>query len=77
MTPQERYRQDLCREDFSPDPAQLEAVRHAQHLFDDLLATAPSAKVSALSPWAFRRGGASAKLTPAEGDLFLGQRRAR
>ena len=38
MTPLERYQADLLREDFYTDPAQENAVRHTQRLFDDLLA---------------------------------------
>ena len=72
MTPQERYQQDLCREDFSPDRTQRAAIRQVQRLFDGLLASTPSAKVSARSPWAFRRGGASAKITPLKGIYFWG-----
>jgi len=37
MTPRERYQSDLQREDFVADPAQREAVRHTQSLFDMLL----------------------------------------
>ena len=72
MTPQERYQQDLRREDFSPDPAQRVAIRQAQRLFDGLLASMPSAKGTARSPWTFRRGGASAKITPLKGIYFWG-----
>ncbi len=38
MTPQERYRADLLREDFSADPAQLAAVGYTQALYEALLA---------------------------------------
>jgi len=72
MTPQERYQQDLGREDFSPDPTQRVAIRQAQRLFDGLLASTPGAKGSARSPWAFRRGGARAKITPLKGIYFWG-----
>jgi len=72
MTPQERYQRDLRREDFSPDPAQRVAIRQAQRLFDGLLASTPSAKGSARSLWTFRRGGASAKITPLKGIYFWG-----
>jgi len=37
MTPLERYQADLLREVFYTDPAQENAVRHTQRLFDDLL----------------------------------------
>jgi len=38
MTPLERYKKDLERDDFSYDPAQEMAVKHLQRLFDDLTA---------------------------------------
>jgi len=44
MTPLERYKQDLQRDDFSYDPSQEMAVGHLQRLYDDLVAaeTIPS-----------------------------------
>ncbi|WP_409525269.1 cell division protein ZapE [Nitrincola sp. MINF-07-Sa-05] len=39
MTPLERYRKDLERDDFSYDPTQEEAVKHLQRLYDELVAT--------------------------------------
>ena len=38
MTPLERYRKDLERDDFSYDPTQEMAVGHLQRLYDDLVA---------------------------------------
>lgn len=38
MTPLERYKQDLLRDDFSYDPAQENAIGHLQRLYDDLIA---------------------------------------
>ena len=38
MTPIERYREDLKRDDFQYDASQEEAVKHLQRLYDDLLA---------------------------------------
>lgn len=38
MTPLARYQADLKRPDFVHDPAQANAVRHLQRLFDDLVA---------------------------------------
>ncbi len=38
MTPLERYQADLKRPDFFHDPAQENAVRHLQRLYDDLVA---------------------------------------
>jgi len=42
MTPLERYKQDLSRDDFSYDAAQEMAVNHLQRLYEDL--TAPPVK---------------------------------
>ncbi len=39
MTPIERYQADLKRPDFMHDPAQEQAVRHLQRLFDELVAS--------------------------------------
>jgi cell division protein ZapE len=38
MTPLERYKQDLKRDDFSYDPTQEMAVGHLQRLYDELVA---------------------------------------
>jgi cell division protein ZapE len=38
MTPLERYKKDLERDDFSYDPAQEMAVKNLQRLYDDLIA---------------------------------------
>jgi cell division protein ZapE len=38
MTPLERYKQDLLRDDFAYDPAQEVAIGHLQRLYDDLIA---------------------------------------
>jgi cell division protein ZapE len=38
LTPLERYRQDLQRDDFHHDAAQEQAVEHLQRLYDDLIA---------------------------------------
>lgn len=46
LTPIERYRNDLTRDGFQYDPAQENAVKHLQRLFDELVAapaTAPKA----------------------------------
>lgn len=45
MTPLERYQEDLKREDFFHDPAQENAVRHLQRLYDDLLVEPPKKKL--------------------------------
>ena len=44
MTPLERYKQDLERDDFSYDPAQEMAVKHLQRLYDDLVRYQPPKK---------------------------------
>ncbi len=41
MTPLERYKKDLERDDFSFDPAQEMAVKHLQRLYDELVAYTP------------------------------------
>ncbi len=43
MTPLERYRADLKRDDFSYDAAQEEAVQHLQRLYEALLQAPPEA----------------------------------
>lgn len=45
MTPLERYKQDLQRDDFSYDPAEEMAVEHLQRLYDDLVAHKEEPKV--------------------------------
>ncbi len=42
LTPLERYREDLKRDDFSPDPAQQQAVEHLQDLYLRLVAAQDS-----------------------------------
>lgn len=44
MTPLERYKKDLERDDFSYDPSQEMAVKHLQRLYDDLVAYQPPKK---------------------------------
>ncbi|MCC5903244.1 MAG: AFG1 family ATPase [Halomonas sp.] len=39
LTPMERYRNDLSRDDFQYDPAQEAAVKHLQRLYDELVAS--------------------------------------
>lgn len=52
MTPSEQYQQELRRTDFLPDPAQAEAVRHTQRLYEDLLAPPARGWLSArLGKW--------------------------
>lgn len=49
LTPMERYRDDLKRDDFQYDPAQEVAVTHLQRLYDELVAapvTAPKAMLA-------------------------------
>ncbi len=42
MTPEVNYQQDLSRKGFSHDPAQAEAVKHLQTLYETLLQTSDS-----------------------------------
>ncbi|WP_434928148.1 cell division protein ZapE [Shewanella sp. HL-SH5] len=39
LTPWQHYQQDLTRENFSHDPAQEQAVRSLQRVFDEIIAT--------------------------------------
>lgn len=39
MTPLERYKKDLQRDDFTYDPTQEMAVKHLQRLYDELIAS--------------------------------------
>jgi cell division protein ZapE len=48
MTPLERYQADLKRPDFFHDPAQENAVRHLQRLYDDLVAAEHQIKLVGL-----------------------------
>ena len=48
MTPLERYQADLKRPDFFHDPAQENAVRHLQRLYDDLVAAEHQIKLAGL-----------------------------
>ncbi|WP_433923901.1 cell division protein ZapE [Vreelandella sp. 21] len=43
LTPFARYQEDLKRDDFQYDPAQEQAVKHLQRLYDELLAIPASA----------------------------------
>ncbi|SDU22725.1 cell division protein ZapE [Halopseudomonas salegens] len=48
MTPIERYQADLKRPDFMHDPAQEQAVKHLQRLFDELVASEQQRGVTGL-----------------------------
>ena len=48
-TPWLAYQRDLERDDFHHDPAQEEAVRHLQRLYDDLLAVKPARGIKKIS----------------------------
>lgn len=53
MTPLERYKQDLQREDFSYDEAQENAVKHLDHLYHELVLRyemRPRSWISLLNP---------------------------
>ncbi len=49
MTPLERYQADLKRPDFFHDPAQENAVRHLQRLYDDILKAGPPRSAGMIS----------------------------
>ena len=61
MTPLERYRKDLEREDFSYDSTQEMAVGHLQRLYDELVAAERAPK-----PGLMQRLGGRIKRTPQE-----------
>lgn len=69
MTPIQRYRKDLEREDFSYDKAQEQAVEHLDHLYHELVLRyemRPKSWISRLSP------KASKSSAPAKGLYFWG-----
>ncbi len=68
MNPTERYQNDLQQEEFSHDPAQEEAVRHIQRLYDDLLKPIPQAETGLLSRWLKK----PSKTAPVTGLYFWG-----
>ncbi|UTV29203.1 cell division protein ZapE [Photobacterium atrarenae] len=71
MTPQQKYQQDLQREDFIADPAQAMAVRHLDDLFHRMQAPKPEpGKPSLLSRWLKRPAPQVA--TPVKGLYFWG-----
>ncbi len=54
MTPIQRYRQDLDREDFHYDASQEMAVKHLQRLYDDLLERRNRPKPKLIKRWGQR-----------------------
>ena len=66
ITPQERYQRDLKRNDFMPDPAQLEAVKQLQNLYNQLIATESPSLLQRLNPFA------SKHKAPVQGLYFWG-----
>lgn len=70
MTPLERYKQDLQRDDFAYDPTQEMAVGHLQRLYDDLVAAenAPQPGFMQRLTGKFR----GAKPEPVQGLYFWG-----
>lgn len=73
MTPLERYKKDLQRDDFSYDPSQETAVKHLQRLFDDLIAqeNQPQPKASVLGKFTSRFRKAESP-EPVKGLYFWG-----
>ncbi|MDN3653532.1 cell division protein ZapE [Thalassotalea ponticola] len=72
LTPWQKYQQDLQADDFTHDPAQQNAVRHLQRLYDDLLPQpiAVSGFKKVLSKWV--RTLASPQPKPLKGLYFWG-----
>lgn len=71
-TPLERYQADLKRSDFQYDPAQEQAVKHLQRLYDELLATpttVPKAVVASKGIKAKMAGLLGKKHAPAKPPL--------
>ena len=70
MTPLERYKKDLLRDDFSYDPAQEIAIGHLQRLYDDLIAAEKVQPQSLMQ----RLGGRFKKqeVVPVKGLYFWG-----
>lgn len=71
MTPLERYRKDLERDDFSYDAAQEMAVKHLQRLYDDLVA-AHQAEQNASAISRMLKGLSGKKPLPQKGIYFWG-----
>ena len=70
MTPWEKYQQDLTRDDFKHDPAQENAVRELQRLYEDLLSQ-PTSQGGFASKIKSLFGGKPAT-TPVQGIYFYG-----
>ena len=70
MTPWEKYQQDLTRDDFKHDPAQENAVRELQRLYEDLLSK-PASQGGFASKIKSLFGGKPAT-TPVQGIYFYG-----
>jgi len=71
MTPLERYKRDLERDDFSYDPAQEMAIKHLQRLYDDLTAVPAEPKEGLVKRFSskFRK---SKPVEPCQGLYFWG-----
>src|SRR5690554_3779612 len=66
MTPLERYQADLKRPDFFHDPAQENAVKHLQRLYDDILRAGPPRSVGLFGRFRAKRS------LPVKGLYFWG-----
>ncbi|UXI02796.1 cell division protein ZapE [Photobacterium sp. TY1-4] len=71
MTPQQKYQQDLQREEFIADPAQAMAVQHLEDLFHRMQAPKPEPARSSLFSRLLKRQGPSA-VVPVKGLYFWG-----
>ncbi|MFP8967110.1 cell division protein ZapE [Pokkaliibacter sp. CJK22405] len=69
MTPLERYKQDLQREDFQYDAAQEMAVKHLQRVFDELIAHKETSSGGLLKRLF---GGGATNKEPVKGLYFWG-----
>ncbi|TCK03024.1 cell division protein ZapE [Marinobacterium mangrovicola] len=70
MTPLERYKQDLQRDDFAYDPTQEMAVGHLQRLYDDLVAAENAPQPGLMQRLSGKLRGA--KVEPVQGLYFWG-----
>ena len=69
MTPWQRYQDDLKRDDFQPDPAQEQAVRMLQAVYEALVAREQSTGNAGWGRWLPKKRAA---LTPVQGLYFWG-----
>ncbi|QDP00319.1 cell division protein ZapE [Thalassotalea sp. PS06] len=72
LTPLQKYQQDLQRDDFSYDPAQENAIKHLQRLYDDLMVQ-PVAVSGFRKVWSgWKKVYSKSKPQPVKGLYFWG-----